>query len=64
MTFEVFQRTRPRPREHRPYPHAVRDRVIRAAFNAGVSRNELATLFGLGHARVCQIIADEQLSTR
>ena len=65
MSFEVFQRTRPRQRERRPYQHAVRDRVIRAAFKDGVSRTELAALFGLGHARISQIIADDpELSTR
>lgn len=61
MTFEVFQR--PQKRYTRPHPPpSTRDRAIRAAFREGVSRTELAALFGLAYSTIYRIIADEEPS--
>lgn len=57
--FEVFVRPRP-ARAYRRRPDrkkALRDRAILAAFAAGMTRNELAEVFGLSYPAICQIVS-------
>ncbi len=64
MTFEVFKPShRRRGTGVPPGRHAARDREIRTAYAQGESRTDLAARYELSHARICQIIAEDQESS-